>query len=85
MAPDLGWNATFQGEVVKVTEHWIVAVVPMIFNDRIVLCDVDDWEIEYVAGFCYDKGPAAPLAAMAWDPEVEQYPVGYKKIACDSR
>lgn len=71
--------------VVKVTDDWIVSVTPMIFNDRICLTDRNEWPNTYTAGFCYDKGGAAILAALAWDPDTEPYPDGFKKIARDSR
>jgi hypothetical protein len=83
--PALGWNDEQQANVVKVTENWIVAVTPMIYNDRIILATHAGWKWGYTAGFCYDKGPAAILAASLWNPETERYPLGYKKIACDSR
>jgi hypothetical protein len=81
-----GWCEDIGSMVVKVTENWIVSVTPMIYNDRVLLSDRHgSWRLGWVAGFCYDKGGAAALAAMAWDPETERYPVGYKKIAGDSR
>lgn len=72
---------------IKVTEHWVVAVTPMIFNDRVILSARDAWEAAdgYTAGWCYDKGPGAAIAALAWDPEVDREPAGYKKRACDVR
>lgn len=84
--PEPGWSSEAETMVVKVTDSWIVSVTPMIFNDRILLARREDWPGRgYTAGFCYDKGPAAALAAAVWDPETERYPVGYKKIACDGR
>lgn len=85
--PDEGWNAEIMGHVVKVTPRWVVAVVPMIYNDRVVLCrrERDEWRTGYVAGWCYDKGGAAGLAALAWDPERDAEPAGYRKKAVDSR
>ena len=81
----MAFNPDIGGAVVKITEHWVVAVVPMIYNDRITLSRHHEWRTGWSAGFCYDKGVAAALAAMAWDPETEQYPLGYKKIAGDAR
>lgn len=74
-------------EPIKTTEHWVVAVMPMLYNDRIVLTTHEAWEQEtyFIAGWCYDKGGAAALAAHAWDPETEQKPVGFKKEAFDAR
>jgi hypothetical protein len=82
---ELGWNDEVQTLVVKVTENWIVSVTPMIFNDRVCLASHRDWPWGYTAGWCYDKGAAAGLAAQAWDPEKEWEPVGWKKLACDGR
>lgn len=81
------YNAEVGAVPIKVTENWVVAVMPMAFNDRVILCRHWEWtEVRgYVAGWCYDKGGAAALAAMAWDPETERTPVGWKKQACDGR
>ncbi len=83
--PEGYWDDRMKSTVVKVSDDWIVSVTPMIFNDRVILTSWEQYPHEYTAGFCYDKGPAAVLAAMAWDPNVDHYPAGYKKIACDSR
>lgn len=79
------WDEQMQSMVIRETEHWIVSVTPMIFNDRIVLTSRDEYPWSYTAGFCFDKGGSAVLAALVWDPEVDKYPQGYKKIACDAR
>lgn len=81
----LGWNDELKATIIKVTENWIVGVAPMIFNDRIILMEPDSWQISITAGFCYDKGAAAVMAALLWDPETQRYPEGYKKIAYDGR
>lgn len=83
--PEIGWGVEVQTHVVKVTENWIVSVTPMIYNDRICLTSHAEWPDGYTAGFCYDKGGSAALAARVWDPETQREPVGYKKIACDAR
>lgn len=57
----------------------------MIYNDRVVLMKPDEMRRGYTAGFCYDKGGAALMAALVWDPEIDERPAGWKKIACDSR
>lgn len=64
---------------------WLVSVSSMLVNDRVLLTRRDQYPTQWVAGFCYDKGPAAGLAAMVWDPEVDPYPIGFKRIAADSR
>ena len=69
------------GLIVKVTGDWIVAVVPMIYNDRVLLLHKDGWDTGWEAGYCYDKGLPALAAASVWDPEAQRHPVGYKKIA----
>lgn len=81
------WDRDLRLWVVKETEHWRVLMIPMLFNFRVVISD-NRWpviEAGYTAGWCYDKGPAAFLAAMAWDPETEVRPVGWKKEAMDAR
>ena len=83
--PEEGWNETIKAHVVTVTEHWVVCVTPMIYNDRVLLCSVRDWDTSIVAGFCYDKGAVAAVAALIWDPETQHEPLGHKKVAFDSR
>lgn len=84
--PEVGIpNVDIGGVVVKITESWIVAVVPMIYNDRVVLMRHHEWRTGWSAGWCYDKGGAAGLAAAVWDPETQWEPVGYKKLAGDAR
>ena len=92
--PETGWNDQIPAFVAKVTEHWVVAVSPMIFNDRIIISPVEDWTTSVTAGWCYDRVEASdPIAAtlrtMAiaaeWDPEVDREPRAYKKCAFDAR
>lgn len=64
---------------------WLVSVSSMLVNDRVLLTHRDQYPTQWVAGFCYDKGPAAGLAAAVWNPEADRYPVGFKRIAADSR
>lgn len=59
---------------------WLIQIVPMGFNDRIVL-NPESFPGVYDHGWCYDKGGAAFLAAIAWDPVTEAEPPGYKKRA----
>lgn len=84
MHPEFEWVEEFGGWLVKDTEHWRVLVMPMIYNDRVVIKRHDD-AYGYTAGWCYDKGLPAFAAAMVWDPETEVRPVGFKKEACDAR
>lgn len=63
--------------------HWggyIVQIAPMIFNDRLVLTP-QSCPALYDHGWCYDKGGAAYLAALVWNPETQGEPLGYKKRA----
>lgn len=64
---------------VKQVGDEVVQVIPMIFNDRIVIGT--DPELGYEHGWCYDKGALALLVAMTWDPLVDAEPWGYKKRA----
>lgn len=64
---------------------WLVSVSPQLVNDRILLTHRDEYPMQWTAGFCYDKGPSAGLAAAVWDPLTERYPVGFKRIAVDGR
>lgn len=79
------WDQDVNSWVVKHTAHWVVLVSPMLFNNRVLLSDPEEWVFGWTAGFCYDKGPAAMLAAIAWDPETDRWPAGFKKVAADAR
>lgn len=58
---------------------YLVQILPMIFNDRVVLTpESSPWGYDH--GWCYERGVAL-LAVLAWDPETEAEPVGYKKRA----
>lgn len=67
--------------VVRKIGCWIVSVTPMIFNDRVLLTHVDEYPATVSGGWCYDKGGAAMLAALVYNPETEPRPSGYKKEA----
>lgn len=63
---------------------WAVAIQVMIFNERLVLAEPCLYgNPQY--GWCYPKGGAAHLAALAWNPEIEGEPAGYKKAAIGGR
>lgn len=79
------WNSTVCAWVIKRTEHWVVMVTPMLFNDRVLISTHEEMDYFWTAGWCYDKGAAAVLAANAFDPETETDPVGFKKLAADNR
>lgn len=55
---------------------WTVFLWSLGFNDRLVLGESDGTPYY---GWCYRKGGAAHLAAMAWDPEAHGEPSGYIK------
>lgn len=57
---------------------WLVQIIPMIFNDRLVLTPLSCLGV-YDFGWCYPKGGAAHLAALAWNPDAEGEPVGFIK------
>lgn len=59
---------------------YLIDVCPMLFGDRLVLTP-ETTPGYYDHGWCYPKGGAAVLAALAWDPAVEAEPVGYIKRA----
>ena len=83
--PELGWNDELRAWVVKVTETYVMCVTPMSYNHRITLSDHRDWRWFVIAGWCYSDRLSAFAAAEVFDPEVDVAPVGYKKIAVDSR
>jgi len=85
LTTDFPFDPEIQSYVVKRCEEWIVSVTPMIYNDRVILSMKADYPWGWTAGWCYDKGGAAFLAALAWDPDTEDAPVGFKKLAGDAR
>ena len=58
---------------------WLVQVMPMIFNDRLVLTPEAHADSVWDYGWCYPKGGAAHAAALVWNPAIEAEPVGYIK------
>jgi len=56
---------------------WSVQIAAMIFNDRLLLSEPGPCGGPCY-GWCYDKGGAAHLAALAWNPDLEGEPAGYK-------
>jgi hypothetical protein len=85
MNTDPYFDAQIGSLVIKESADWIVSVTPMIFNDRVLLTMRQDYPFTVTAGWCYDKGPAAVLAAQAWDPDTEPTPAGFKKEAFNAR
>lgn len=82
------WSAEDQMWVVDETEDWLLAVTPLMYNDRVVLGRPQHYQRFFAAGFCYDRSPGcvrALDAAMAWDLDARRYPEGMKKIAYDAR
>lgn len=60
-----------------------VEVAPMIYNDRLMVTHRTGYPLSAVAGFCYDKGPAAALAGLHWLEHWDEMevPEGFKKEA----
>lgn len=85
LVPEFEWDNKLGAWVVKRTEHWIVSVTPMLFNDRVCLTSHLEYPRTWTAGWCYDQNGSAFLAALAFDPESERQPVGFKKLAADHR
>lgn len=65
-------------------ENYLVQIMPMIYNDRIVLTPAFN-RLFVDFGWCYDKGGAAYLAAAVWDPATEGEPKGFKKRVARER
>jgi hypothetical protein len=57
---------------------WLVQVMSMIVNDRLVLTPEND-TMGYDYGWCFPKGLAPIAAARIWDADNEGEPVGYLK------
>jgi hypothetical protein len=57
---------------------WLVQICPMIFNDRLVLTPAV-YPLIYDYGWCFPKGGAVYLAALAWNPATDGEPAGYIK------
>lgn len=74
---------------VKATENWLVEIMPMMYNYRVVLTPIgqlDGWE----HGWCYFGKNfvtmlRAFLAARAFDPETQSAPEGYDKALTSRR
>ena len=77
------WTELPDGGVrLKETETHFIDVIPMIYNWRIVTTPKNFPKV-YDRGWCYagrDKTPAV-LAALAWDPDTEEEPMGWIKQA----
>ena len=75
------WDGHMRGWVIKETEDWYVAVVPMLFNHRIVFGPQVTRTTEYERGWCYPSAVPAVIAALAWEPDTQDEPVGFVKRA----
>lgn len=63
---------------------WLVQVMPMIYNNRVVLTPkAAPLFVDY--GWCYPKGPAAFAAVAVWDPAAQAEPAGYIKATRPGR
>lgn len=59
---------------------YLIDICPMLFGDRLVLTPESCTGV-YDHAWCYPKGGAAVLAALAWNPATEAEPAGYIKRA----
>jgi len=79
---DIQWCEPITDEYGTVTigqwGGWLIQVMPMLFNDRLVLTP-ESFPLCYDYGWCYPKGGAAHLAAKVWNPQTEAEPAGYIK------
>lgn len=90
-SPELGieWlnEPTVDGYGAVTVGEWggyLVQILPMIFNDRLVLTPERARGV-YDYGWCFAKGGAAMLAAMVWNPATQAEPVGYIKAVIPGR
>lgn len=60
------------------TASAFIEVVPMLFNDRIIVVPKEA-PLTYGRFWCYQKGGAAIFAALAWDGSDDTEPVGWIK------
>jgi hypothetical protein len=70
--PVLEYDSKICAFNVRVTDRWVVS-------------SQEDYPHTWTAGWCYDKGGSALHAALLWDPDTEDAPAGFKKLAADSR
>ena len=93
MAWDVGEDGIYpffdpetQTSVMGHREDFRVEVWPMIFNDRVGVTHRSGYPHSLVAGFCYDKGGAAVVAAIVWlhNWDTMLVPPGFKKVAFNS-
>lgn len=57
---------------------YLIQVMPMLFNDRLVMTP-QAAPMGYDYGWCFRKGGAAGLAALAWNPQAQAEPGGFVK------
>lgn len=63
---------------------YFIQIMPKIFNDRLVMTPFTCSRV-YDYGWCFPKGAAAGLAALAWNPQAHGEPVGYIKRVSGKR
>jgi hypothetical protein len=59
---------------------YFIQILSMAFNDRLIMTPINA-TAGYDHGWCYPRGTAALLAALAWDPQTAGEPTGYRKRA----
>ena len=84
-APVVGERDRYGNLCVAITEHWVVTIDPMIYNQRICLASHEEYGRTYTAGWCYPTFIEAVVAAVQWDPEAQVRPEGFLKEAYDAR
>lgn len=84
------FDPAIEAWVVRVSDSWVVAVVPMLFNHRITITALDEYPRTYTAGWCYPDAATAYLAALDYRPDDQpprpgfNEPVGFLKRAGDN-
>ena len=71
-------NDSGTGYRVGETETAFIEVVPMLFNDRVIVVPKSA-PLTVDRHWCFQRGPAAILAALAWDGSDDTEPVGWIK------
>lgn len=75
---DWSWDDRVSGYLAGHVGGYLVHVMPMILNHRVVLTPDDDFYC-YDAAWCYPDLVAAVAALNRWDPATEDAPPDYVK------
>lgn len=71
------------GQEAAADEEFLYIVVPMFFNDRLIVVRSGSPEAMY--GWCFKKGPYALAAVAMWDPDTQDEPILWHKRVGDTR